>query len=56
MSGIHCVAAPILDHHGHAVGAITIAGPANRIPAAEFPVVGEMIIRGAQQTAERFNR
>lgn len=56
MPGIHCVAAPILDHHGRAVGAITIAGPANRVPESEFSEIGQSIIRGAQQTAERFNR
>ena len=46
MPGIHCVAAPVLDHHGRAAGAITIARPANRIPEAEFPAIGSVILRG----------
>jgi DNA-binding IclR family transcriptional regulator len=56
MDGIHCAAAPILDRHGIAVGAITIAGPSSRIPEDEFQVIGQIVREGARQAADEFNR
>lgn len=55
MLGIHCVAAPILDRHGVAVAAITIAGPSSRIPEDEFDVIGEMVREGARHASSEFN-
>ena len=52
--GIHCVAAPLLDRHDHTIGAITIAGPATRIPANHFEEIGHVIIREANEAARRF--
>lgn len=56
MAGIHCVAAPILDRHGVAVGAITIAGPSSRIPEDEFEVIGPIVREGARQASNEFNQ
>ena len=56
MDGIHCVAAPILDRHQSPVGAITIAGPASRIPEEEFQRIGKIVRLGAQKATEEFNR
>ena len=56
MAGIHCVAAPILDRHGSALGAITIAAPMSRIPEDEFQAIGEIVKQGARQASEEFNR
>ncbi len=56
LAGIHCVAAPILDRHGAAVGAITIAGPASRIPEDEFEVLGQVLREGARHASDEFNR
>lgn len=56
MAGIHCVAAPILDRHGHSVGAITIAAPMSRIPEDEFEVIGEVVKHGARQASDEFNQ
>lgn len=56
MEGIHCAAAPILDRHGFAVGAITIAGPASRIPEEKFESFGQIVKAGAQQASDEFNR
>ncbi len=56
LDGIHCAAAPILDRHGYAVGAITIAGPSSRIPEDEFQVIGQIVREGARQASEEFNR
>jgi DNA-binding IclR family transcriptional regulator len=52
--GIHCVAAPLLDRHGHAFAALTIAGPASRIPVSLFPALGRTIARAASEAANRF--
>jgi DNA-binding IclR family transcriptional regulator len=56
MPGIHCVAAPILDRHGVAVAAITIAGPSSRVREDEFEVLGEVVRAGARQASTEFNR
>jgi len=53
--GIHCVAAPLLDRHGHTIAAITIAGPATRIPEHRFAEIGQTIIAGAAEAARRFH-
>ncbi|MDR3405481.1 MAG: IclR family transcriptional regulator [Chthoniobacter sp.] len=52
--GIHCVAAPLLDRHGHTIAAITIAGPAARVPASQFEEIGQIIIAAANEAARRF--
>jgi DNA-binding IclR family transcriptional regulator len=52
--GIHCVAAPLLDRHGHTIAAITIAGPATRIPSNRFEEIGRVIIGEANDAARRF--
>lgn len=52
--GIHCVAAPLLDRHGHPVAAITIAGPSARIQARRFSELGDIMKRAAQDAAHRY--
>lgn len=56
LAGIHCVAAPILDRHGVAVAAITIAGPSSRVPEVEFEVIGQVVRAGARQASNEFNQ
>lgn len=56
LAGIHCVAAPIVDRHGTAVGAITIAGPSARIPDDEFESMGLVVREGARAASDEFNR
>jgi DNA-binding IclR family transcriptional regulator len=56
LAGIHCVAAPVLDRHGFAVAAITIAGPLARIPEDEFESVGQIVREGARMASDEFNR
>lgn len=55
LEGIHCVAAPILDSHGSAVAAITIAGPSSRVREDGFEVMGEVLREGALLAAKAFN-
>jgi DNA-binding IclR family transcriptional regulator len=52
--GIQCVAAPLLDRHGHTVAAITIAGPSSRIPESRFEEFGRLIIAAANDAARTF--
>jgi DNA-binding IclR family transcriptional regulator len=56
MPGIHCVAAPILDRHGVAVAAITIAGPSTRVRQDALDIIGTMVREGAEQASDEFNR
>jgi DNA-binding IclR family transcriptional regulator len=52
--GIHCIAAPLRDAHGHAFAAITIAGPSTRIPENCFQEWGEAIAAIAADAALAF--
>lgn len=52
--GIHCIAAPLCDAHGVPFAAITIAGPATRIPEERFAVWGEQIAAAAADAALGF--
>jgi DNA-binding IclR family transcriptional regulator len=52
--GIHCLAAPLRDVHGHAFAAITIAGPSTRIPESRFHAWGEAIAAMAADAALAF--
>lgn len=56
LEGIHCVAAPICDRHGFSVGSLTIAGPASRIPASDFPRLGEIVIAAAKSAEANYNQ
>lgn len=56
LAGIHCVAAPVLDRHDYPVAAITIAGPAARIPESKFAELARIVVAGAEETALRFSR
>lgn len=47
--GIHCVAAPIFEANGSAVGAIWVSGPSKRIPKSSFSELGlEVLEAGAR--------
>lgn len=52
--GIYCVAAPILDQHGYAIGAVTIAGPSSRFPASAMAERGQFIREQANRIARAF--
>lgn len=52
--GINCVAAPLLDRHGNAVAAITIAGPSSRIHTRRIAEFGGIIKQAALVASQRY--
>lgn len=56
LEGVHCVAAPILDQHGAAIAAITIAGPKSRLPEERFAELAVPVLAAATAAGERFCR
>lgn len=55
MLGIHCIAAPIVNRHGDAIAAITIAAPISRVPESKFTEIGLLMADAARQASVRFN-
>jgi len=47
--GISGVAAPILDHRGQAIGAISISGPSFRLPSDRLHALGRDVIEAARR-------
>jgi IclR family acetate operon transcriptional repressor len=46
--GVRCVAAPIFDHRGYPVAAISISGASVQIPLDDFPRLGKLVRRAAE--------
>lgn len=42
-AGARCVAAPIFDHDDRVVGAVSVSGPASRLPSERLPKVAEAV-------------
>lgn len=53
LAGVHCVAAPIFNHQGFPVAALTITGPAERVPVSAFPRIGELVKDHAAEISKR---
>jgi len=49
--GVSAVAAPILDHRGMALGAISVTGAANRLTPDKLHALGRDVIEAARRTA-----
>ncbi|MGH9350561.1 MAG: IclR family transcriptional regulator [Terriglobia bacterium] len=45
--GLKCISAPVFDHTGKAIAAISIAGAAFRVKAGGVPAVGRSVMRAA---------
>ena len=53
LDGVHCVAAPIFNHQGYPVAALTITGPSERLPITSFPRIGTLTCKYAAQISKR---
>ena len=51
--GIRCVAAPVRDHSGEVVAAISVAGPSSRIPKEQLPELGGQVVSAADKVSAR---
>ncbi len=53
LDGVHCVAAPIRDRTGRAIAAITVTGPAQRLPIRDFATVAPLVVDCAARVSAR---
>lgn len=53
LDGVHCVGAPIVNHQGFPVAALTVTGPADRLPVADFPRLGQLVTEHAAEISRR---
>jgi DNA-binding IclR family transcriptional regulator len=52
-SGVRCVGAPIFNHQGKVVAAISISGPADRIWGPKVEVIGKELVAATQSISEQ---
>jgi len=53
VEGIRCVAAPVFDRRGACVAALTVTGPAMRIPESRFPALARAAVAHADRVSRR---
>jgi len=53
LDGVHCLAAPIFDRRRRPIAAVTVTGPAERMPASQFATLGARIKTCAVEISER---
>ena len=51
--GVRCVGAPIFDHRGQPIAAISVSGPADRMTDAQLAAIGSALVQGTRQIAQR---
>ncbi len=52
--GVHCVAAPIRDHRGYPIAAMTITGPETRLSQSLFPEIGRLLVEHTGRISRKF--
>jgi len=53
-SGLRCVSAPVFDEVGQPVMALSVSGPAARIPQDRLPVLGRMVAQVSQEATREY--
>lgn len=53
--GVRCIAAPVFDFRGKAVGSIGISGPSTRVTTGQLPELASMVVVAGQSISERMN-
>jgi DNA-binding IclR family transcriptional regulator len=51
--GLNAIAAPVRDHTGAVVAAVSVSGPAYRLDQARMAAIAAGLIAGAQQISEQ---
>jgi DNA-binding IclR family transcriptional regulator len=51
--GVRCIAVPVFDFRGKAVGAIGISGPATRMTPERLPALAEIVVEIGKTLSER---
>jgi IclR family acetate operon transcriptional repressor len=51
--GVRCVAAPVRDHTGRVVAAMSVSAPAYRFASADLPAVAELVVAAAATLSAR---
>ncbi len=51
--GVNSVGAPVFDHRGEPVGAVSVAGPSPRLTIEKLPRVGRLVKQAAHRISER---
>jgi DNA-binding IclR family transcriptional regulator len=52
-AGLHAVAAPVFEYSGACVAAVSVSGPAYRLPEQRLPGVGGLCVAAADDISER---
>jgi DNA-binding IclR family transcriptional regulator len=51
--GVRCVAAPIFDHSGQAIAAVSLSGPVDRVSPSQVELMGQELAAGAREVSRR---
>ncbi|MBY8974545.1 helix-turn-helix domain-containing protein [Rhodobacteraceae bacterium NNCM2] len=52
--GLRCVAAPVFDEFGHSAAAISVSGPAARIPSDRLAALGKLVAQAAAEATREY--
>ena len=51
--GICCIGAPIFDHAGEAIAALSVSGPAHRMPSSQLRELANPVMNTAQSISHK---
>ena len=53
MEGLRCVGAPIFNHTGKVVAAVSVAGPSIRMTKERLPMIADLLCESAEEISRR---
>jgi DNA-binding IclR family transcriptional regulator len=54
--GVRCIAAPVYDHRGNCIAAISVSSPAPQLPAAAIPEVAAVVMSAAKELSHALGK